>query len=103
MTVVTGGQFTNTFVISDESLQMRSLKHDEAWPKFKCEMKRPSTSCALSFFFFRIHFSARAGKAMHSRQQQDIPLLDRIDVIPAHDWPKHASLHVNCLDDVVAR
>jgi hypothetical protein len=54
-------------------------------------------------FFFRIHFSARAGKAMHSRQQQDIPLLDRIDVIPAHDWPKHASLHVNCLDDVVAR
>jgi hypothetical protein len=40
---------------------------------------------------------------MHSRQQQDIPLLDRIDVIPAHDWPKHASLHVNCLDDVVAR
>ncbi len=53
--------------------------------------------CVFDLIFFRIHISARVEKAVNKR------LLDRIDVVSAHDGPKHVSLHVNCLDDVIAR
>ncbi len=92
-----GGLFSNTFVLPpDDSQQMRSQKHEDAWPKFKCEL------CALYvlllfIMFRRVHVSARVEKSVNKK------LLDRIDIVPACGVPKHVSLHVNCLDDVVTR